>query len=139
MSFGGKVNQTESTTISGDGWPDVSTGEFRTIRRVSSVFDDDSIAMALSIAALNVQRQLISILVGDVPPALNEAKALTYKRAVYGRAHSELLAEFATQNMREQGKNAATDDPEQADRFLAQSARDICLLLNRSPNGIASI
>ncbi|MGF1717807.1 head completion/stabilization protein [Photobacterium chitinilyticum] len=139
MSFGGRTNQADSTAIDGEGWPDLSTSEFRDIRRVSPVFDNGTIAMAISIAALNVQGQLVALLVDGKPPELNAAKMFTYKRAVYGRAHAELLAEFATQDQRAEANNAATDDPEQYDRFLSQSSRDICLLLNRSPNGIASI
>ncbi|MCG7585665.1 head completion/stabilization protein [Photobacterium sp. OFAV2-7] len=139
MSFGGRTNQADSTAIAGDGWPDLSTGEFRNIRRVSTVFDNDSIAMAISIAALNVQGQLVTLLVDGNPPELTAAKKFTYKRAVYGLAHAELLPEFATQDQRAEANNAATDEPEQSDRFLSQARRDICLLLNRSPNGIASI
>lgn len=139
MSFGGKVNPADNTTLNGEGWPDLSTSEFRSIRRVASVFDNDSIAMALSIAALNIQGQLQKLQVDGAAPEMNAAKQFAYKRAVYGRAHAELLAEFATQDRREQGTNAATDDPEQSQRFLAQSARDVCLLLGRSPNGIDSI
>lgn len=33
MSFGGKVNSAVDTTIDGEGWPDLSTGEFRSLRR----------------------------------------------------------------------------------------------------------
>ncbi|MGF1702952.1 head completion/stabilization protein [Photobacterium makurazakiensis] len=139
MSFGGKVNTTASVDIPGEGWPDLSTSEFREIRRVSQVFDNTSIAMAITIAALNVQGQLISELIEGVPPTLNMGRTFAYKRAVYGRAHAELLAEFATQDRRKEGENAAVDDPEQSDRFLAQSNRDVCLLLGKSPNGIASI
>ncbi len=138
--FGGRTNQADSTAIAGEGWPDLSTGEFRKIRRVSPVFDNDSIAMAISIAGgLNVQGQLAKLLVDGKPPELNVAKQFTYKRAVYGRAHADLLPQFATQDQRAEANNAATDEPEQYDRFLAQSNRDISLLLNRSPNGIASI
>ncbi len=99
--FGGRTNQADSTAIAGEGWPDLSTGEFRKIRRVSPVFDNDSIAMAISIAGLNVQGQLAKLLVDGKPPELNVAKQFTYKRAVYGRAHADLLPQFATQDQRQ--------------------------------------
>ncbi len=64
---------------------------------------------------------------------------MLYKRAVYGRAHAELMKEFATQDRRKEGESVATDEPEQEARFLAQSNKDVRALLGRSANGIDSI
>ncbi|EMK6986075.1 head completion/stabilization protein [Vibrio alginolyticus] len=139
MSFGGKVNSAVNTAIPGEGWPDLSTDEFRQLRRIPHTFDNDSIAAAVSIAALNIQQRLASLLVDDIPPQLNAAKTAAYKRAVYGLAHADLLPEFATQDRRKEGESVATDDPEQEDRFTTQSNKDVRLLLGRSANGIDSI
>ncbi|AGB11022.1 TPA: head completion/stabilization protein [Vibrio parahaemolyticus] len=139
MSFGGTVISATNTAIAGNGWPDLSTDEFRSLRRIAHTFNNDSMAMAVSIAAEEVQERLESLLVDGNPPQLSEAKILLYKRAVYGLAHAELLPEFATQDRRSEGENAATDDPQQSQRFKAQSNRDIRRLLGKSDNGIASI
>lgn len=139
MSFGGKIDSAENTAIPGEGWPDLSTDEFRNLRRIPHQFDNDSLAAAVTIAALNIQGRLQQLLVDELPPVLSAAKTTVYKRAVYGRAHAELLPEFATQDRRKEGESVATDDPQQEARFLAQSNRDISLLLGRSANGIASI
>ncbi|MCS0077876.1 head completion/stabilization protein [Vibrio parahaemolyticus] len=139
MSFGGKVNSAPNTNIEGEGWPDLSTDEFRKLRRIPHTFDNDSMAAAVSIAALNIQQRLASLLVDDIPPQLNKAKTAAYKRAVYGLAHADLLPEFATQDRRKEGENVATDEPEQEARFITQSNQDVRLLLGRSANGIASI
>ncbi|HCG9116557.1 TPA: head completion/stabilization protein [Vibrio parahaemolyticus] len=139
MSFGGKVNSAANTAIPGEGWPDLSTDEFRQLRRIPHTFDNDSMAAAVSIAALNIQQRLASLLVDDIPPQLNAAKTAAYKRAVYGLAHADLLPEFATQDRRKEGENVATDEPEQEARFITQSNQDVRLLLGRSSNGIDSI
>ncbi|WP_241910643.1 head completion/stabilization protein [Vibrio lentus] len=123
----------------GEGWPSLSTDEFRQLRRIPHTFDNDSIAAAITIAALNIQEKLDRLLVDGIPPSMSSAKIALYKRAVYGRAHSELLPEFATQDRRKEGDNAAIDEPQQAARFLAQSNKDVSQLLGRSANGIDSI
>lgn len=130
MSLGGKPNTDVSTSISGGQWPDLSTDEFRKIRRVPTVFENESMAMALYIASDAVNKQLSKMLDdnGDLP-ALSDAQTAIYKRAVYGRAHADLLMEFATQDRRKEANNVATDDIDQQDRFLAQSTRDIRQLL----------
>lgn len=130
MSLGGKPNTDVSTSISGGQWPDLSTDEFRKIRRVPTVFENESMAMALYIASDAVQKQLSKMLDdnGDLP-TLSEVQKAIYKRAVYGRAHADLLKEFATQDRRKEANNVATDDIDQQDRFLAQSTRDIRQLL----------
>ncbi|EJU9864720.1 head completion/stabilization protein [Vibrio vulnificus] len=139
MSFGGKVNSAENTAIAGEGWPDLSTEEFRSLRRVPHTFDNDSLTVAVTIAAENIQQRLAKLLVDDKPPVLNNAQTMLYKRAVYGRAHAELLKEFATQDRRKEGESVATDEPEQEARFLTQSNKDVRQLLGRSANGIDSI
>ncbi|MBY3749681.1 head completion/stabilization protein [Vibrio parahaemolyticus] len=139
MSFGGKVNSAANTAIPGEGWPELSTDEFRQLRRIPHTFDNDSMAAAVSIAALNIQQRLASLLVDDIPPQLNAAKTAAYKRAVYGLAHADLLPEFATQDRRKEGESVATDEPEQEARFITQSNQDVRLLLGRSANGIDSI
>ncbi|HIF9091461.1 TPA: head completion/stabilization protein [Photobacterium damselae] len=130
MSFGGSVNTNQSTTINGNGWPNLSTDEFRKIRRISFTFDDESMALAIEIAADAVQEELADLLMSDgLVPTLPKAKESLYKRAVYGRAHADLLPEFATQDRRKEANNVATDSEEQSDQFLAQSVRDIRQLL----------
>ena len=139
MGFGGKVDKASNQVISGEGWPDLTNDEFRQLRRIPHTFDNDSLAVAITIAANNIQEKLVSLLVEGMPPSLSVAKTALYKRAVYGRAHSELLPEFATQDRRKEGDNAALDEPQQAARFLAQSNKDVSQLLGRSANGIGVI
>jgi len=130
MSFGGKPNTDDNTEIAGAGWPDLSTNEFRKVRRIPTTFDNDSMAMAIRIAAKAVKTQLISLLdEAGQPPQFDEDDTAIYKRAVYGRAHGDLLPEFATQDRRKEANNAATDEPEQANEFLSQSTRDTRQLL----------
>ncbi|MCG6227764.1 head completion/stabilization protein [Vibrio furnissii] len=139
MSFGGKVNSADSTAIPGEGWPDLSTDEFRALRRIPHTFANESMVAAVTIAAGNIQQRLDSLRIDGEPPQWGAGKVMTYKRAVYGRAHAELLKEFATQDRRKEGESVATDEPEQEDRFLSQSNKDVRALLGRSANGIASI
>ncbi|MCG9552683.1 head completion/stabilization protein [Vibrio sp. Isolate32] len=139
MSFGGKITSAANTAMQGEGWPDLSTDEFRKLRRIPHTFDNDSMAAAVRIAAMNIQQRLASLLVDGFPPLLSSAKIAAYKRAVYGLAHADLLPEFATQDRRKEGESVATDEPEQAARFVTQSNQDVRLLLGRSANGIEAI
>ncbi|MDX1300905.1 head completion/stabilization protein [Photobacterium sp.] len=130
MSLGGKLKTDETTLIAGNGWPELSTGEFRQLRRIPTTFDNASMALAIRIAANAVQNQLLTLLDADGnPPTFDETQTAIYQRAVYGRAHADLLMEFATQDRRKEANNAATDDIDQQDRFLSQSSRDIRQLL----------
>ncbi|WEM43507.1 head completion/stabilization protein [Photobacterium sp. DA100] len=130
MSFGGKSNTDVNTNIPGNGWPDLSTEEFRRVRRIPTVFDNDSMEMAIRIASKAVKKQLVSLLNAEgQPPKLDDDDTAIYKRAVYGRAHGDLLPEFATQDRRKEANNLATDSQEQQDDFIAQSNRDTRLLL----------
>ncbi|MEI8607940.1 head completion/stabilization protein [Enterovibrio sp. Hal110] len=135
MSFGGELPRQQSTFIPGQGWPYFDTKAFRETRRIPPVFDEKSIISALEIAVMAVQAQL--------PPLegrrLSGAESTLYLRAVFARAHADLLPEFATQNRRDEARNAAEDLAEQGDRFRAQSNRDIALLLGRSENRVALI
>ncbi|WP_306456050.1 MULTISPECIES: head completion/stabilization protein [Grimontia] len=105
------------------------------MRRIPPVFDEQSIIAALEIAVMAVQAQL--------PPLngqrLSGAESTLYLRAVFARAHADLLPEFATQNRRDEARNTAEDLAEQGDRFRAQSNRDIALLLGLSENRVALI
>ncbi|WP_434357397.1 head completion/stabilization protein [Parasalinivibrio latis] len=135
MSFGGRTNTEQNTEISGNGWPSLSTAEFRKMRRIPFVFDESSIATAVEIAADAVQKQLD----GVDGTGLAGAKLALYKRAVYARAHADLLPEFATQDRRDAAENAAEDSPEQDERFRSQSLRDIAQIRGKSPNGVELI
>ena len=133
MSFGGKpIQNNKNTEIKTAGYPALSTSEFRQLRRIPFVFDEQSLAMAIEISACEVQRQL----------PLNFSvcsKVSLYKRAVYSLAHADLLPEFTTQAMRDAGENIAEDATVTGDRFRAQSTRDIHQLLGRSSNKVELI
>lgn len=134
MSFSGKQPTNKNTEIKTEGFPTLSTSEFRQLRRIPFVFDDDSMSAAIEIAADDVQLQLIKA----VKP-FSGANISLYKRAVYSLAHADLLPEFATQNRRDEAENTAEDAGIQGDRFRAQSTRDISQILGRPSNSIGLI
>ncbi|AKU57575.1 head completion/stabilization protein [Vibrio parahaemolyticus] len=136
MSFGGKSDQTNNYAIPGDGWPDLSTDEFRALRRIPHTFNVDSMKAAVTIASLDIQKKLKSLVIDGKPPSFSFAETMLYKRSVYGLAHTELLPEFATQDRRDAGSNTAIDEKNQTDRFLEQSNKDVAKLLGESANGI---
>jgi len=140
MSFGGKQIVDESTNIDGYGWPSLSTSNFRQLRRIPTTFDNDSMAMAIRIAARLVQKQLYKLLdTNGQPPVFDETDTAIYERAVYGRAHADLLPEFATQDRRKEANNLAENGAEQVTEFVSQSARDIRLLLGQSSVSVGVI
>lgn len=133
MSFGGKKPTNENTEVKVGRFPALSTKEFRQLRRIPFVFDEQSMAMAIEIAACEVQRQLPETI------EITGAHVSLYKRAVYSLAHADLLPEFSTQAMKDAGQNTAEDATITGDRFRAQSNRDIHQLLSQSSNCIELI
>ena len=135
MSFGGKPTQNnQNKEIKIEGYPTLSTAEFRQLRRIPFVFDETSMAAAIEIAADSVQGQL-----SKAKQPFSGANVSLYKRAVYSLAHADLLPEFATQNRRDEAENTAEDAGIQGDRFRAQSTRDISQILCSSSNSIGLI
>lgn len=79
MSFGGKSDQTNNYAIPGDGWPDLSTDEFRALRRIPHTFNVDSMKAAVTIASLDIQKKLKSLVIDGKPPSFSFAETMLYK------------------------------------------------------------
>lgn len=133
------------------GWPELSTGEFRELRRIPEFFSEKAIEDSLNRSVAEIQQQIINY-VGqastdtDVPftlgaslaPNFSAQQISIYRGAVYARSHADLLGYFSAVDQKDAGNNKAQDTPQQ-DAILAQSNRAVRLLLGLGRAGVHSL
>ncbi|MCG9964022.1 head completion/stabilization protein [Shewanella cutis] len=131
------------------GWPELSTGEFRELRRIPEFFSEKAIEDSLNRSVAEIQQQLLSFTAQatdtDVPftlgaslaPNFSAQQISIYRGAVYARSHADLLGYFSAVDQKDAGNNKAQDvDQQQA--ILAQSNRAVRLLLGLGRAGVHS-
>ncbi|MCT8858344.1 head completion/stabilization protein [Shewanella xiamenensis] len=133
------------------GWPALSTGEFRELRRIPEFFSEQAIADSLNRSVAEIQQQLLSFIAQastdtDVPftlgaslaPNFSAQQISIYRGAVYARSHADLLGYFSAVDQKDAGNNKAQDvDQQQA--ILAQSNRAVRLLLGLGRAGVHAL
>ncbi|MCS6158408.1 head completion/stabilization protein [Shewanella baltica] len=137
------------------GWPELSTGEFRELRRIPEFFSEKAIEDSLNRSVAEIQQQLINYLTSnqeqqasskDAPftlgaslaPNFSAQQISIYRGAVYARSHADLLGYFSAVDQKEAGNNKA-QDTQQQDAILAQSNRAVRLLLGLGRAGVHSL
>ncbi|WP_108945779.1 head completion/stabilization protein [Shewanella halifaxensis] len=151
--FGFNAGQQESIAIDkNSGWPELSTGDFRSHRRIPEFFEEQAIADSLYRSVAEVQQQLTHFIISndetdtDVPfsldaslvPDFSEQQVSIYRAAVYARSHADLLGYFSAVDQKEAGNNKAQDE-EQQNALLGQSNRSVRLLLGLGRAGVHSL
>lgn len=133
------------------GWPELSTGEFRELRRIPEFFSEQAIADSLNRSVAEIQQQLLNFIARastdtDVPftlgaslaPNFSAQQISIYRGAVYARSHADLLGYFSAVDQKDSGNNKAQDvDQQQA--ILAQSNRAVRLLLGLGRAGVHAL
>ncbi|MFG0454929.1 head completion/stabilization protein [Shewanella mangrovisoli] len=133
------------------GWPALSTGEFRELRRIPEFFSEQAIADSLNRSVAEIQQQLLDFIARastdtDVPftlgaslaPNFSAQQISIYRGAVYARSHADLLGYFSAVDQKDAGNNKAQDvDQQQA--ILAQSNRAVRLLLGLGRAGVHAL
>ncbi|MCU8032751.1 MULTISPECIES: head completion/stabilization protein [unclassified Shewanella] len=143
------------------GWPELSTGEFRELRRIPEFFSEKAIEDSLNRSVAEIQQQILHYVTGnyvtgnlvgqastdtDVPftldaslaPNFSAQQISIYRGAVYARSHADLLGYFSAVDQKDAGNNKAQDvDQQQA--ILAQSNRGVRLLLGLGRAGVHSL
>lgn len=147
--FGFQAPAEPSITIdAASGWPELSTSEFRELRRIPEFFSEQAIADSLNRSVAEIQQQLLNFIARastdtDVPftlgaslaPNFSEQQISIYRGAVYARSHADLLGYFSAVDQKDAGNNKAQDvDQQQA--ILAQSNRAVRLLLGLGRAGV---
>ena len=145
MSFSGRPTTLVEQQIDNDGfWPDLSVSEFQKGYRLPGEYLGEMLAADLKTAMVEVNSDLakrkakwqqagVSCVESADPTVLLDPafKAATYKRAVYCRAKSSLLTQFATVVRRESAENLGKELPERSETFLAFSQQAVRLLQGR--------
>ncbi|MCL1123533.1 head completion/stabilization protein [Shewanella surugensis] len=149
MSFGFESASAASIAIDSDsGWPVLSTGEFRQMRRIPEFYDEATLADSLNRSVAEVQQQLISVDMTDMDvdfftnasmsdsliPEFTDKQTSIYRGAVYARSHADLVGYFSTVDQKQTDKN-----DEQPKQLLAQSNRFVRLLLGLGRTGVHSL
>ena len=142
----------QDTVITNNGfWPDINAGDFEKRRGVPVDLDKGSIAysVASAIAQINIElagKQTTYQYAGyatanAVPgqPKVGDKNLLVilYEKAVFARAKSELLPEYATQQTKEAGENVASSQADIRNQLLAESQQHIRAIKGESRCGVA--
>jgi len=150
--FGFQAPAEDSIAIDAvSGWPALSTGEFRELRRIPEFFSEKAIEDSLNRSVAEIQQQLLNFVAQastdtDVPftlgaslaPNFSAQQISIYRGAVYARSHADLLGYFSAVDQKDAGNNKAQDvDQQQA--ILAQSNRAVRLLLGLGRAGVHSL
>ncbi|VVN21030.1 hypothetical protein PS619_04324 [Pseudomonas fluorescens] len=145
MSFSGKPTTFVEQAIENDGfWPNLSVSEFQKGYRLPAEYLVDMLVTDLTTAMIEINRDLskrkgqwqsvgiTSVESGD-PKVLPDStfRVATYKRAVYCRAKSSLLTQFATVSRRESAENTGKEMPERGETFLQFSQQAVRSLQGR--------
>ncbi|MCS6258858.1 head completion/stabilization protein [Shewanella baltica] len=155
--FGFKAPAEPSIVIdAASGWPELSTGEFRELRRIPEFFSEKAIEDSLNRSVAEIQQQILNYVTGnfvgqastdtDVPftlgaslaPNFSAQQISIYRGAVYARSHADLLGYFSAVDQKDAGNNKA-QDTQQQDAILAQSNRAVRLLLGLGRAGVHSL
>ena len=146
MSFSGKPTTFVEQIIENDGfWPNLSVAEFQKGYRLPAEYLVELLVTDLTTAMIEVNRDLakrkgqwqnvgITTVESADPTVLPERTfhAATYKRAVYCRAKSSLLTQFATVTRRDSAENTGKELPERGETFLEFSQQAVRSLQGRS-------
>lgn len=150
--FGFQAPAEDSIAIdAASGWPELSTGEFRELRRIPEFFSEQAIEDSLNRSVAEIQQQLLNFVAQastdtDVPftlgaslaPNFSAQQISIYRGAVYARSHADLLGYFSAVDQKDAGNNKAQDvDQQQA--ILAQSNRAVRLLLGLGRAGVHAL
>lgn len=146
MSFSGRPTALINQPIANDGfWPDLDVAEFQKGYRLPAEYLVELLVDGIAGAMGEVNRDLarckarwqaanITEVATANPMVLPERAfmVVSYKRAVYCRAKSYLLSQFATVIRRESAENLAKESPDTAQAFLTFSQQAVRLIQGRS-------
>lgn len=146
MSFSGKPTTVVEQIIENNGfWPDLSLAEYQKAYRLPGEYLSEVLVTQLELAMGEVNADLKKLMaswqsigiteVATADPLLLEERAYKvklYKRAVYCRAKTTALTDFATVTRREVAENTGKEAPERADTYLAFSQQAVRALQGRS-------
>ena len=150
--FTGQNKEYQNTEIENDGfWPNINAGDFEKRRGVPIDLDNDSIAYSVvsAVGQINIELQKTKIayladgystanaVPGQPKIADKNLLVILYEKAVFARAKSELLPEYATQQTKDAGENVASSQAEIRDQLLAESQQHIRAIKGESRCGVA--
>lgn len=154
MLSGKSGTEYQDTNIINDGfWPDLNAGDFEKRRGVPAEMDKEAIAFALAAAISQINIELSNKKAQCLEEGIEKAEAVTgtpaigdknllvilYEKAVFARAKSDLLPEYATQQAKDAGDRVAESEPETRNSLLAESQQHIRAINGKSRVGIELI
>lgn len=136
MSFGGTPETTLVGLIANDDsfYPDLDKGQFQKDYRLPGEYTNSMITEALEVAMDEINHDLSLARHNWEQQQLTElsnSQKRLYLRAVYCRAKSYLLENFATVTAKPSANNAGKEAPERYERFLKFSSNAVRRLQKR--------
>ena len=151
--FNGQVGaEYQNTEIENDGfWPNLNAGDFEKRRGVPMNLDKDSIAYSVAAAMAQINIELAGVktvyieagtetaaeVAGQPTIGVKNLLVILYEKAVFARAKSELLPEYATTQMKDAGENVAVSQADMRDQLLAESQQHIRAIKGNGRVGVA--
>ncbi|AUI87696.1 head protein [Vibrio azureus] len=151
--FDGKPSPAyQDTDITNDGfWPDLNVGDFEKRRGIPAQLDSEAVAMALVAAMSQINIELSTVkahyqargvekasLLERLPMVLGKNSVVVlYEKAVFARAKSAMVAEFASLTTKDVGDRLAENERDITDRLLAESQQHIRALVGERRCGVA--
>lgn len=140
MSFSGIIPEKLQGTVSNDGFfPDLDLGEFQETHRLPAEYAPALISEGVMTAMLEVNDDLERIRQtwqNAGQNKLDNNQTNLYKRAVFCRAKSYLLQQYATVTAKPSANNVGKEAPERYDIFLKFSENAIRQLQGRGRIGV---
>ena len=151
--FDGKPSPAyQDTDITNDGfWPDLNVGDFEKRRGIPAQLDSEAVAMALAAAMSQINIELSTVkadyqaqgvekasLLAGLPMVLGKNSVVVlYEKAVFARAKSAMVAEFASLTTKDARERLAENERDITDRLLAESQQHIRALVGERRCGVA--
>lgn len=143
MSFSGSIPEVLQGSVTNDGFfPNLDLGEFQTIHRLPAEYSPELISEGVTVSMLEVNNDLQSAKQTwrkQGQTELTTDQAALYKRAVFCRAKSYLLQQYATVTAKPSANNEGKEAPERYDAFLKLSANMVRQLQGRGRIGVELI
>lgn len=152
MFTGQNSTDYQDSVIKNNGfWPDLNAGDFEKRRGVPIDLNAEQTVFTIvsAIAQINIELQSPQTeyqgqgyeKAEDVEgqPSFDGKNMLVilYEKAVFARAKSELLPEYATQQTKDAGENVASSQSEIRDQLLAESQQHIRAIKGKGRCGIS--
>ncbi|EIV8657121.1 TPA: head completion/stabilization protein [Vibrio parahaemolyticus] len=151
MLNGKSTSSYQDTKIENDGfWPNLNAGDFEKRRGIPLKLDSEAVALSLAAAVSQINIELAEAKAGYEAEGITKAEDIPglpkvlgknsiivlYEKAVFARAKSDMVSEFASVSTKDAGDRIAENERDITDRLLAESQQHLRALSGSSRCGV---